>query len=203
MIRFDGGMNFYTYARNNSVAFRDPTGLWEGWDDVTVMATGALVGVGSQAFSDLLNGQASGFGTYLGAGVGGAISAEVSLYNPLVGGVIGSAAGNSTTQIYNQLLGEQEGFDDSSFALSVVAGTIMGASAPNSPAEKVFAGGGLKALLNHYLGRPPKARCEEGQSNHVQPPPQPSVPDVTPCTPGFCVNQPNYGLPPGGYQTTN
>jgi hypothetical protein len=36
-----------------------------------------------------------------------------------------------------------------------------------------------------------------------EPSPMPTTPsDVIPCTPGFCANQPNDALPPGGYRTT-
>ena len=49
--------------------------------------------------------------------------------------------------------------------------------------------------------------CHSKPAPPPQPQPEPSpIPatpsDVTPCTPGFCVNQPNYGLPSGGYRTT-
>jgi RHS repeat-associated protein len=104
------GYNVYSYAINNPLVFRDPSGLWFGIDDLIVAAVGFVVGFVSGLVYGLANGQGWGslltaletglttaagawlgwnVGMLVGGPVGGFIGAAMGGMNGLVGGIHG------------------------------------------------------------------------------------------------------------------
>jgi type VI secretion system secreted protein VgrG len=125
---FGGGdMNFYRYVGNSPVNLVDPQGLWAGIDDLIFSAGGALAGLIGQGFSDLINGQFSGWEDYAGAGIGGAAFGETLLYaGPIAAGLVGGAVTNATKQGFKNISGKQCGFNGVSFIADTAVGGLTG-----------------------------------------------------------------------------
>lgn len=98
-IGFAGGMNWYAYSGNNPVLRNDPSGEFLNF------VVGALIGVGVQVAIDLVRGETSSVGTYLGAAAGGALTGGASALIRGVGtAAIVGAAGGLTSSVTRQLV---------------------------------------------------------------------------------------------------
>ncbi|RKZ54020.1 MAG: hypothetical protein DRR16_14190 [Candidatus Parabeggiatoa sp. nov. 3] len=76
-------LDLYHYAGHNPVRYTDPDGR---------SVIGALIGVVVQGAIDLYKGELSSLGTYIGAAVGGAITATVGLGSAIADAAVGGAA---------------------------------------------------------------------------------------------------------------
>jgi RHS repeat-associated protein len=124
-----GDANLYRYVGNSPTNGTDPTGRWALVDDAVAIVGGAAFGVAGQALSDLFTGHTSSWEEYVGAAVGGAVGAELSLYlTPIGGGIVGGAAGNATTQLLRMATGKQESFDTNTLLISACMGGLGGAA---------------------------------------------------------------------------
>jgi len=101
-MRMPQGYNLYSYALNNPLIFKDPSGLWFGIDDLIVAAVGFVVGFVSGLIYGLANGQGWGSfltaletglttaaGAWLGWNVAGPLGAIMGGMNGLVSGIHG------------------------------------------------------------------------------------------------------------------
>ena len=122
------GTNEYCYCDNSWPNATDPTGEWAVIDDVVFTVGGAALGLIGQGMSDLVAGRFSGWEAYVGAGIGGAVAGESTLYlGPIAGGMLGAATANGITQGLRILDGKQTtGFDFGSFALDTGLGGLGG-----------------------------------------------------------------------------
>ncbi len=128
-IGFAGGdVNLYCYVWNNPLTYKDPYGLWAGWDDVVFIGGGAIIGLASQGIGDLLNGQVSSWEDYASAGIGGAVAGGVLLYtgNPVLAGAANGAIGNLSRQGLKYLTGKQCKPDYGGFVLDTGFGALLG-----------------------------------------------------------------------------
>lgn len=119
------GPNVYAYANGNPVMANDPNG------EFVQFIVGAAIGVGVQATIDIIRGQRSSLGTYIGAAAGGALTGGVSsivsgVGTAVVAGAIGSAGGNLVRQGTDIALGNQQSFSTSSLAFETAAGGVLG-----------------------------------------------------------------------------
>ena len=100
--RMPQGYNVYSYALNNPLVFKDPSGMWFGIDDLIVAAVGFVVGFVSGLVYGLVNGQGWGSlltaletglttaaGAWLGWNVAGIFGALMGGMNGLVSGIHG------------------------------------------------------------------------------------------------------------------
>lgn len=125
-IGFGGGMNWYAYANGNPVLANDPSGEFANF------IIGAVIGVGVQATFDLIRGETSSLGTYLGAAGGGALTGGASAFITSAGraavvGAGGAIAGNLTQQSVDMGTGAQTDFSWNSLGVQSVAGGAGGA----------------------------------------------------------------------------
>jgi RHS repeat-associated protein len=76
-LRLPQALNAYAYAINNPLAFRDPSGLWFGFDDLIVAAVGFVVGFIAGTIYGLATGHSFGDSLLRGleAGLVGAVGA--------------------------------------------------------------------------------------------------------------------------------
>ncbi|UCC29692.1 MAG: VCBS repeat-containing protein [Phycisphaerales bacterium] len=101
-LRIPQGYNPYSYAINNPLVFRDPSGLWFGIDDLIVAAVGFVVGFVSGLIYGLVNGQGwdslltaletgltTAAGAWLGWTVGGPLGMLMGGMNGLMSGIHG------------------------------------------------------------------------------------------------------------------
>ena len=114
------GSNFnrYWYANSNPYGFTDPDGrfvLQAGG-----IIGGAIVGIVITAGSDLVRGERSSLGTYVGAAAGGAAAGAVltTTGNPVLAGAVGGGISNATQQAIDNKGDVKVG--------GVVAGTVVG-----------------------------------------------------------------------------
>jgi len=100
--RMPQGFNVYSYALNNPLVFKDPSGMWFGIDDLIVAAVGFVVGFVSGLVYGLANGQGWGSlltaletglttaaGAWLGWTVAGPFGALMGGMNGLISGIHG------------------------------------------------------------------------------------------------------------------
>jgi RHS repeat-associated protein len=119
--------NEYRYCDNSWPNETDPTGEWAGIDDLVATVGGAVFGVAAQGISDLVSGQYSGWETYVGSAVNGAVTAEASLYvGPVAGAMLGAAAGNVTAQGLRIADGNQQSFNWNSLTVDTAMGGLGG-----------------------------------------------------------------------------
>ena len=123
-------INRYVYTGNNPVNRIDPHGRWTGDDDLVVIGVGAVGGFSSQYASDVIGNMAAGktgwdvlmptsdWKKYAVSTVGGAATAEASLYY----GPGGAAAGAGVTSTVNDLV-EGKPID---FGAAIESGVISG-----------------------------------------------------------------------------
>ena len=105
---------------------KDPSGKWFIIDDIMFAVGGTLVGLGSQAISDLWHGNEFDIDNYIAAGGGGAVGGWTLLY---VGPVPSGLAAGATTNAIRQGLkyakeGKQPSFED--FVLETATGGVAG-----------------------------------------------------------------------------
>jgi type VI secretion system secreted protein VgrG len=114
----------YGYCMNDPINHIDSNGLYTGVDDLTFATLGALTGLASQGFNDLLNGKLSGWEDYAGSALGGAASGWSMLYTgPVLAGAAGGAVGNISKQFLKNLSGKECGYDVGSY----IGDTALGA----------------------------------------------------------------------------
>lgn len=133
---FGGGQsNFYAYVGGNSLSYRDPTGRYFGLDDGAALGIGAVVGLASQGFSDLIEGHLSSWQDYAGSAIGGAAAGEASLYlGPLATGAVFGGATNLAKQGLKMATGKQCHFHLGSLATDTALGAAFGGIAgPEMP----------------------------------------------------------------------
>jgi RHS repeat-associated protein len=100
--RMPQGFNVYSYALNNPLVFKDPSGMWFGIDDLIVAAVGFVVGFVTGLVYGLVNGQGWGSlltaletglttaaGAWLGWTVAGPFGAVMGGMNGLISGIHG------------------------------------------------------------------------------------------------------------------
>jgi RHS repeat-associated protein len=140
------GKSLYQYVGNSPNNYSDAFGLYAVVDDLVFSVGGGLIGLGSQAVSDLIAWDVSDWEDYAGSFVGGAITGEATLYTPLLGplapvgvagaSALGSGAGNLTTQWLKNISGKQCGYDWGELgfdtALGFGTGLIPGPKVPYS-----------------------------------------------------------------------
>jgi RHS repeat-associated protein len=97
--RMPQGFNVYSYALNNPLVFKDPSGIWFGIDDLIVAAVGFVVGfvtglvyglVNGQGWDSLLTALETGLTTAAGAWLGWTVAGP---FGALMGGMNGLFSG--------------------------------------------------------------------------------------------------------------
>jgi hypothetical protein len=123
-----GDVNTFRYVGNGPGNRSDPSGLWFLIDDAFFIVGGAVVGVGGRVVGDLITGSRSPWEDYVGAGVGGAVGAEVLLYtgNPFIAGAAGGFTSNGVTQTIKIIDGSQKKFDWPSLLIDSGVGAATG-----------------------------------------------------------------------------
>lgn len=90
-IGYKDSMNLYIYVRNNPTNYTDSQGLWFGIDDAIAAGGGAIVGLASQAISDLISGELSEWSDYGISALSGAAAGETLIYaGPVAAGAVGA-----------------------------------------------------------------------------------------------------------------
>jgi RHS repeat-associated protein len=121
-----GDSNLYRYVHNKAPNARDPSGRYFFLDDLVFIVGGALVGVGTQLVSDIIDGRPSSFGDYVASLGGGAVAGEVLLYT---GPFTSGAAGGATYSIIKQGF-DGKGIDPGTVVKdAVLGGTVSKLSA--------------------------------------------------------------------------
>ncbi|MBQ7190406.1 MAG: RHS repeat-associated core domain-containing protein, partial [Kiritimatiellae bacterium] len=142
--RESGGLNLYAFCGGNPIQQIDITGEWAFWDDLVFIGGGAILGIAGRIAGDILSLELSGWEDYVGAAIGGAVSAEILLYteNPMLAGSAGATAGNLMSQTMRKLSGKQCEFDSNSLLFDTGVGTAIGAFFKGRPKIGVNAGRG-------------------------------------------------------------
>lgn len=157
--------NLFGYCVGDPVNARDPAGLWALWDDLAFSVGGALVGIGSQLFSDLISGELSGGKAYLNAALGGAAGGLATLYG---GPVVGAAVGAGLTNALNQKAAIDEGvqcdFDFGSFLFDTAVGGISGRAFGASNMRL-----GTPRGSSSHVYKTTRARLASGTISNIQP----------------------------------
>ena len=148
-IGFGGKLSsLFGYCAQDPVNFNDSSGLFALWDDLAFALGGGIVGVGSQALSDLINGELSDPLAYGSAFLGGAAGGIATLYlGPVAGGAAGAIATNALNQGIGRYRGTRCHWDFGSIALDGAIGALTGHlfdagsvrfGTPNGSAAHVF-----------------------------------------------------------------
>lgn len=137
-------LDLYSYVHDDPIDGSDPTGLWDGADDGAAIVGGLLAGGALEAGSQLLtSGRITSWKRVGTAAVGGAVTAEVTLYaGPVVGGAAGSA-----------LEAKMNGGSDEQVRNAAIGGGVMGGL------------GEVAGRASHYL--PPSAKGKLGEALSV------------------------------------
>ncbi|MBQ7540600.1 MAG: RHS repeat-associated core domain-containing protein, partial [Bacteroidaceae bacterium] len=128
-----GGENLYAFCQNNPTSYYDVNGCWAFIDNVVAFVTGAVIGAGLQAVSDVVRGEVSGWETYVGAAVAGGVVAEVLLHVPTAVGMskaiyggAAAAAGNLVKQTCEVFVSKKsDNYDWRNFSVDTVAGASL------------------------------------------------------------------------------
>ena len=137
------GFNRYAYANNNPYRYTDPNGEFVLQVGGTI--GGAAVGLLVTAGYDLVRGDVSSFGTYVGAAAGGAAAGLTltTTFNPTAAGaaaaVVSGAVGGAVGSVVQQSIdtGTVEG---GQVAASAAVGAAIGAVAPGVKVPGITAG---------------------------------------------------------------
>jgi RHS repeat-associated protein len=197
---FGGGdVDLYVYVSDNPTTFLDPLGLnpveldRSAPDYVTFTLGGGLITAGGGSVTiNLHNGN-----TYWGGWADGGVQAGPSA--SLMFGKLKVPLGNPSASQVDAFIGGVTGYH--------CGGALMGVCIVRNGSGTAYQGGFMTpALIGglSFAGRACHHQVQPTQPEPLQEPPVlPPPDDVPPCTPGECVNQPNYGLPPGGYHTSS
>ena len=96
-----GGKNLYAFCLNNPVLYYDLNGEWVIVDNVIAAIGGAVLGGSCQAIADMIRGEVSGWESYVGSAISGAIMGEVLLHNPAMAGVLKAAYSGMAASVGN------------------------------------------------------------------------------------------------------
>ena len=132
-IEEEGGKNLYAFCNNSPVLYYDVNGCWAFIDNAIAAIGGALVGVACQAISDVIRGEASGWESYVGSAVAGAIMGEVLLHNPAMAGAtkamysgMAAAVGNGVRQLCEVTVSKKtENFNTQEMVVDFAAGAAF------------------------------------------------------------------------------
>ena len=132
-IEEEGGENLYAFCANSPVWCYDVNGCWALIDNAIAAIGGALVGVACQAISDVIRGEASGWESYVGSAVAGAIMGEVLLHNPAMAGAtkamysgMAAAVGNGVRQFCEVAVSKKtENFNTQEMVVDLAAGAAF------------------------------------------------------------------------------
>lgn len=154
-IGFGGGIsNLYGYVLGDPVNALDVTGLYAGWDDAAFFVGGALVGAGTQLFSDLIAGEWGGWAALGRATLGGAIGGIATLYfGPVAGGAAGALLTDAMNQDAALKSGTQCRWDFERLALNTAVGGITGRVFSAASVGNGTARGGAGHVFKTTLGR--------------------------------------------------
>jgi hypothetical protein len=133
---------------------------------------------------------------YLGGWADGGAQSGVSA-SLMFGKLNYPPSGSPSGAVVDSFLGGMSGY----FCVGALAGVCQVRNGTGTAYQAGFMTPGAVGGVS-LAGRACFSRPHLPSQPEPAPEPKPWRPDVTPCTPGFCVNQPNYGLPPGGYRTS-
>ena len=130
-VGYGAGINLYTYCGNDPLNRTDSMGLWFGIDDAIAAGVGALVGVVSQAVSDVIAGERSEWGDYAIAAVAGAAGGGAFLYSgPVAAGAVAAGVGNGPKQLRDWGQDERDNISPTELVRETAIGAATGASVP-------------------------------------------------------------------------
>ena len=132
-IEEEGGENLYAFCNNSPVLCYDVNGCWAFIDNAIAAIGGAVVGIACQAISDVIRGEASGWESYVGSAVAGAITGEILLHNPAMAGAtkalyagMAAAVGNGVKQLCEvKVTKKKENYDAQEMAVDFAAGATF------------------------------------------------------------------------------
>jgi hypothetical protein len=137
--RVPQGLNAYSYAINNPLALRDPSGLWFGIDDLIAAAVGFVVGFVAGIIHGISNGYSFGD----------------TLLNGLEGGALGAVGGWlawNTLGAAAALFGAAGAMIATSSALGIAGGVLVGAAGVlvGAAALGIFANAVMSGAMQIY-----------------------------------------------------